>query len=115
MLVDNLEVVTTGRVLAVASLRNEWYDLVEHPEDFIPKLREAGCDADVFTFLQPIPYREPQYSYARDVESIAVLPVTTFDHWWKTQISDKTRNMIRKAGKKALTIRVTQFDDKFLA
>jgi len=115
MLIDNLEVVTTGRLFATARLHNEWYDFVRDPGAFVKQLREVGCGADVFTFLQEIPHREPMFPYYRDVESISVMPITTYDEWWKKQIPDKTRNMIRKAGKKGLEIRVTVFDDKFLA
>jgi len=115
LVIDNLELVTAGRIFRTASLRNEWYDFVPEPDAFVGKLRQAGCGADVFTFLQRVPQREPKFPYARDVESVSVLPITTYDEWWKKQIPDKTRNMIRKAGKKGLEIRVTEFDDKFLA
>lgn len=115
LVVDNLELVTAGRVFKTARMRNEWYDFPQEPEAFVGKLRAANSGVDVFTFLEEIPHREPRFPYARDVESISVMPITTYDEWWKKQIPDKTRNMIRKAGKKGLEIRITEFDDKFLA
>ena len=114
LVIDELDVVTAGRLFRTARLRNEWHDFPQEPETFIRKLRAADSGADVFTFLDEIPHLNPRFPYARDVESISVMPITTYDEWWKKQIPDKTRNMIRKAGKKGLDIRLTDFDDKFL-
>ena len=40
-----------------------------------------------------------------------LLPVSTFDHWWTNQIDNKTRNMVRRAEKKGVTVREVLFDD----
>ena len=114
MFIDNLEVKVTGRILKTARLRNEWTDFTTDPKAFIDKMRQAGVGAALFTFLQEIHDLEPKHSYHQDHDSIAVIPVSTYDHWWKNQIPDKTRNMIRKATKSGVEVRLAPFDDDFV-
>jgi hypothetical protein len=47
-------------------------------------------------------------------DNLAVLPVSTFDHWWTKQIDNKTRNMVRKAEKKGVLAREVPFNDALL-
>jgi len=44
-------------------------------------------------------------------DNLAVLAVSTFDHWWTRQINDKTRNMVRRAENKGVAVREVLFDD----
>ena len=61
-----------------------------------------------------MPETEPRFEYYTEWESIAVLPVTTFTHWWSKQIKPETRNLIRKAEKKGVEIREARYDDEFV-
>ncbi len=80
----------------------------EYERDIIPtqrltqKLGERGYD--VFTFIErkwcqitPNPSKE----WARTVEDIALLKLTSYAEWWQN-IGKKTRNMIRKAEKSGI-------------
>jgi hypothetical protein len=40
--------------------------------------------------------------------------ITTYDNWWNKQINGKTRNMIRKAEKAGVQIRVCELTDDFV-
>ena len=42
---------------------------------------------------------------------MAVLPVSTFDHWWSKQIGFKARNKAKQAEKKGIVVREVPFDD----
>src|SRR5260370_12488539 len=44
-------------------------------------------------------------------DNFAVLHVSAYDTWWKKQIDNKTRNMVRRAEKKGVEVRETPFDD----
>jgi hypothetical protein len=114
MLIENLEIDVKGRGLKIACLHNEWYDFAGDPSRFVGKLKGSGVRADLFTFLQEIHEREPRFQFHREHDSAAVLPVSTHDHWWKNQISDKTRNMIRKSAKSGVELRCVEFDDDFV-
>jgi len=113
MFIDNNEVVIRGIFPRIASLRAEYYDYVDDALSFVGKLRAGRAGADLFTFLQEVGIsdRTPRYDCHLEWESIAVLPITTYENWWRKQIKDKTRNMIRRAWKKGVEIRVVAFDD----
>src|SRR5882762_3727982 len=100
MFIKNIEVGITGRFFKTVKLRTEWYDFVKDPADFIAEFGTAGVKADLFTFLQEIHHPTPKFDFYHAADSISVIPVTTYEHWWKNQLSDKTRNMVRKAEKK---------------
>jgi hypothetical protein len=42
---------------------------------------------------------------------LAVLPVSTFDHWWTKQIGFKARNKAKQAEKKGVVVREVPFDE----
>lgn len=111
MIIDNREIVVTGKLLKVAKLKSECHEWVEDPHAFVAKLKETSIEADVFTFNQRITDREPRYDFHIEWDSMAALPITTYDVWLKRQINDKTRNMIRRAQKSGVEVRVVEFDD----
>jgi hypothetical protein len=114
MIIGNTEIVSRGRFFRTVKLRNEYYDYLTDPSDFIAKMRNSGAKIDLFTFLSEIHDRSPKYNFYHEHDSIAVIPLTTYENWWKNQISDKTRNMARKAAKKGVEIKVVNFDDDFV-
>jgi hypothetical protein len=114
MKVANQEIAIVGRPIKVAKLRNEWYDFLEDPANFITELKKAKIGTHLFTFLQEVHELEPKYPFLLARDSISVLPITTYDHWLKKQINDKTRNMIRKASKNDVELRLVDTDDDFV-
>ncbi len=111
MLVEGMEVVCSGGVRRHARLRAEYYDYVRDPVAFAAALREAGVRAHWLSFLQESIDPVPKGGLYHEIESIAVVPLSTFEHYWKKQLNDKTRNMCRKAQKAGVEIRVIPFDD----
>lgn len=100
-----------GRLIRIARLDGDKYESLHDPEAMIQGLRNAGNRIDLFTFLQELPESSPTYSYPFEWDNLAVLRVSTFDNWWTKQVDAKTRNMVRKADKKAVTLREVLFDD----
>jgi hypothetical protein len=47
-------------------------------------------------------------------ESIAALPIKSFDYWWNHQIKSRTRNLIRKTEKSGVEVREASYDDAFV-
>lgn len=113
-IVRDCEVAVTGGWLKTARFAEEWYEDVDDPEKAIADLRASGINADLFSFWQRLPYTEPRFSYHLDWDSIAVLPVSTYDHWLKSQINNKTRNMIVRSKKKGVVVETVPFDDAFV-
>lgn len=114
MVIDGKEIVLTGNFLKTARIDQEWYHDVKNPEVFIKELKQGKTRVDIFTFWQRLPNVEPKYDYHMELESIAAIPISTFDHWWNNQIPAKTRNMARKAEKKGVEIKVVPFNDAFV-
>src|SRR5215469_2556720 len=102
-------------VVRLCSLRDEYYEFVQDPAVFLRILKgDSHVKADLFTFIQCVTDPEPRFPYHLEFDSAALLSVTTFEHWWKKQINDKTRNMVRKAQKAGVEIRVVEFSDDLL-
>ena len=108
--VEGREVVVEGRLCQVAHVDGEGYKFLADPESVIASLRDSNKRADLFTFLQGLPETSPRYCYPFEWDNLAILPVSTFDHWWTRQVDAKTRNMVRRAEKKGAVIREVPFD-----
>jgi hypothetical protein len=101
--------------LTVVNLEDEWYEDLENPEAVISALKgSVGFTPDLFTFWQRMPDVHPKYSFHLEWEEIAVLPITSYDHWWREQIKSRVRNQIRKAQKEGVVVKEATFDDDFV-
>ena len=114
MKIDGKAIAVSGRFPRIARLRAEYYEYVSEPRGFMDQLKASRCRADVFTFLQETPEREPKHRLRHEWESISVVRISTFDHWWKKQVNDKTRNMVRKAQKAGVELRAVPYSDEFV-
>lgn len=105
------EIRIEGRLLRIARLERERYEGLADPEAVIAALQRCGRRVDLFTFMQRLPETQPKYSYPMEWDNLAVLSVSTFDHWWKKQVDNKTRNMVRKAEKQGVMLREVPFGE----
>jgi len=97
-------------------LEDEWYEDLKDPHAVIEALGTASnVGADIFSFWQRIPDIEPKYAFHRESEALAVLPIKSYEDWWSKQLKSRTRNLIRKAEKRGVVIRKTNFDDEFVS
>lgn len=112
--VDPYALEVSGRMIRTARLAEEWFEDLDDPKSFIDRLKRTGARADVFSFWQRLPHTEPRFDYPMERDSIAVLPVSTYEHWWVEQINNKTRNLVVKARKKGVVVRPAVFDDEFV-
>jgi hypothetical protein len=112
--VNNHSYVISGSFLRTASLKKRWQEDVENPAEVIQMLKNASLRIDLFRFWQRIPETGPKFGYHKERRDIAVIPVTTFEHWWSQQINTKTRNMVRKSKKLGVTIEEVEFSDELV-
>jgi hypothetical protein len=103
-----------GGLLRIAQLEGDGYEFLDNPKPLIEALRSTDTKIDLFTFTQKLPDSEPKYSYPREWDNFAALPVTTFDHWWDKQIKSFPRNRARQAGKRGVSIRVVEFSNELV-
>lgn len=105
----------SGRICRIARLRDEYYDSLQEPAAFLETLgSDKEFKADLFTFIQGVSDRAPRHPYHLEWDSAAVLSLSTYENWWKKQVNDKTRNMVRKAQKCGIEIRETEFSDELV-
>ncbi|SRR6266545_1642478 len=104
----------TGRFLKTARLRSEYYVRLEDASSFVEDVRKSSIRADILTFIQDINDRSPKYSFHHEDEQLAVLPITTYDEWFRKQLYNKPRNTLRKALKSGLEIRLEEFSESLL-
>jgi hypothetical protein len=114
MLVCGAEIRIDGKLVRIARLEGDKYHFPDDPAAIIDGVRKSGVRADLFTFLQRLPETTPKFSYPMEWDNFAVLPVSTFDHWWNHQIRSYPRNRARQAEKKGMTLRVVPFDDQLV-
>jgi hypothetical protein len=100
-----------GTLIRIARLDGEKYRLLDDPEALLNGLRTCGRRVDLFTFMPRLPQASAKYSYAWEWDNLAVLPVSTFEHWWNQQIGFKARNKAKQSEKKGVTLREVSFDD----
>jgi len=107
----NREIKIEGRLLRMARIGAEKYLFLDDPAPILAAMKNCGTRIDIFTFLQRLPDATPKYPYPMELDNLAVLPVSTFEHWWTKVVDNKTRNMVRKAEKQGVTVRDVVFDD----
>jgi hypothetical protein len=112
--VSGLPIRIQGDWLRVARPDGDKYTCPDNPEVLIAEMRKARIPADLFTFLQSVSDRSPRYSYAMEYDNLAVLPVSTFEHWWNHQIRSYPRNRARQAEKKGVTFREVPFGEELI-
>jgi len=100
-----------GRIIRIARLDGEKFKFVDNAEGFVTRVQESGERIDLFTFMQKVCDTTPRYRYPMEWDNLAVLTVSTFEHWWKEQIGFKARNKAKQAEKKGVTLREVPFDD----
>src|SRR5438309_3665231 len=108
---EGRDVIVQGPLCRVAHVDGEGYKFLADPESAIAALRGSNTRADLFTFLQKLPKTSAQYAYPFEWDNLAVLPISTFDHWWSQQIGFKARNKAKQAQKKGIVVREVPFDD----
>ncbi len=107
--------VIEGGAFTKASLEDEWFEDIEEPQAIVKALeQELGKTPDLFTFWQRVPDLQARHAYHTEWEEIAVLPIQSYDHWWKNQIKSRVRNQIRKAEKEGLVVKEVAYDDEFV-
>jgi len=108
------DITVRGRLIRIAQIDGDKYNFPDDPEILVEGLRKSGERIDLFTFLQKLPQTTPQYAYPVEWDNLAVLPVSTFDHWWNRQIKSFPRNRARQAEKKGVVLREVPCDEALI-
>src|SRR2546428_10297857 len=87
--INDRTIVVTGKWLKTAAVQDEEFvegEAVDNPELFIDALKQSGLRTDIFTFAQHLPDITPKYQYHLEWDSMAAVPITTFQEWLKKRV-----------------------------
>ncbi|MCW4024543.1 MAG: hypothetical protein NWF01_05860 [Candidatus Bathyarchaeota archaeon] len=104
---DNLSIQKKG-LIKIASFTTEYLKDSVFNEAFLGKLKDRNVD--VYSFLErswcnPIP--NPPTTWIKNSDNIALLEISSYEQWW-AQIGKKTRNMVRKAEKSGVQVKIVE-------
>jgi hypothetical protein len=114
MEINGKRIIIEGRVPRIAMIEQEFCDDAGDPEVLANALRRVEGGPDILTFSQRLPDLAPKYAYKMELDSIAALPIRNYSFWWEKQIERAARNKVRKAQKKGVVVRLTDFDDRLV-
>lgn len=114
---DGRTVITSGKWIKIAVLQDEELlegETVADPGLFVSDLKKTALAADIFTFAQELPDTTPKFAYHRELDSLAVIPITTYPDWWEKRASHDVRAAVKKATKHGVIVKEAQLDDTFV-
>ncbi len=112
--IGNTNIQISGSIVKIARLDGEKFLFTDDPASIVAGLRNSKRRVDLFTFIQKVSQTTPKHSYPMEWDNLAVLPISTFDHWWNHQLGFKARNKAKQAEKKGLVIREVSFSDELV-
>lgn len=115
--INEISLFVSGKFIKLGVVNDEyWLETDPHydPEVIIKHIKYNRVKIDIFTFSQKLWDTTPKYDYHMEWDNIAALPIETFENWWTKQVNDKTRNMVRKAKKKGVEVKVVTFDNALI-
>ncbi len=101
-----------GSIIKVCGLVNAWYEPLDDPEPIIASL--GGQSVDIFTFFQRVPHTEPKFTYHMEEYEVAVIKLRSYEYWWRECIRKTTRQSVKRAATRGITVRVVDFDDQYI-
>jgi hypothetical protein len=110
--IDGIKVQVHGSLIKIARLDGEKFLFTDDPDSILAALRNAEQRIDLFTFIQKVSETSPKYSFPREWDNLAVLPISTFEQWWNHQLGFKARNKAKQAEKRGIIIREVPFSDE---
>jgi len=112
--IDGVKIQVRGSLVKIARLDGEKFLFTGDPESILAGLRDTRQRIDLFTFMQKVSNTSPKYSFPMEWDNLAVLPISTYDHWWNHQIGFKARNKAKQAEKKGIIIREVSFGEELV-
>ena len=106
-ILDALEL--SGRFITTARLAEEWYRDLKDQRSIHRESREVWCKRRSVCFLSEAA-RTRNHDTPTGFERLGGdSHRATYEHWWKAQINNKTRNHVVKARKKNVVVRRARF------
>lgn len=112
---ENLCLTVSGKFIKMARIKDEWYGArLNEPDVAIRALANSPIRADVLTFWQRLPEIQPHFPYGFEIDSIAAVPISTYDNWFNHQIRKSAREAIRKAARRGVRVTSVPFSGQLI-
>ncbi len=106
--------ITKRLSVKVAHDSKEYEKNIAVTNQYLSKLGERGVD--VFTFLERkwcCPILDPPSTWIKTEDNVGLLEIKEYAVWWSS-VGKKTRNMVRRAEKNNVEVRIGEPDEKFV-
>jgi hypothetical protein len=110
-------IIVNGAWLKTASVQDEAFvegEIVPDPEAVINHLKQWKMKPDIFTFSQKITDPKPKFVYHTEWDDFAVIPITTYDDWFRNRIKKDVRENVRRAKREGVEVHTSSYDDAFV-
>jgi hypothetical protein len=113
--IGDVDVVTLGRWLRVATIKDEEYCETTPPnlDQLVTSFRAQGGRADIFAFGQNPLDAEAHYDYPVYWDNAAIVSIESYDEWL-TSLGQVTRRNIRLAARRGVTVASVPFNDELV-
>jgi hypothetical protein len=115
--INGRNVITSGTWLKTTVVHDEELvegEIIPDPASFVLSVKSAGLKADILTFAEKLPNTTPKFTYHREWDNLAVIPISTYSAWFEKRIDAGARRAVRKAAKEGVIVREAEFDDAFV-
>jgi hypothetical protein len=106
-----------GSLVKVARIFDAYWleaDKLPDPRVVIEQLRNIDKPPDLFTFTQRVPDETPALEFFHEWDNVAVVPVSSHDHWLRKQVSPAARRNVKGSEKKGVVVRACDFDESYI-
>jgi hypothetical protein len=110
-------IIVTGTWLKTAAVRDEHFvegELVPDLEQAIAHLKQWDIKPDIFTFCQKITDQKPRYVYRTEWDDFAVVPITTYEDWFRNRIKKDVQQNLHRAKRDGVEVRRSTYTDAFV-
>jgi hypothetical protein len=115
--VDDVVIVTKGAFVRVGEVFDEYWaevDKLPDPIHVVRRLRDVPARPDLFTFAQRVPDTKRRFDFHMEEDNLAVIPVSSYETWFRKQISSASRRNIRASEKRGVIVRSAEFDEHYV-
>ena len=101
-----------GRFPRIGNIDGEFFTFPSNPLSLLERVQHYPID--VFTFLQHPSVTRAAYGYPCEPETLAVVQLSTFDHWWRKQAQYSVRKQVNKAERAGVKLQVEPLTEELL-
>jgi hypothetical protein len=112
--IDGSTVIASGRLLRIATIRDESFvesGVPRDPSRLVTEVSRSGLGADLLTFPQGIDDRTPHFPYHFEWDNVAAADTRDFNAWWD-RLPQSTRKNSRRAARRGVTTSVVELDER---